>query len=377
MPTSWIQSANETGCEFPLENLPLGVTRQRRICTRIGDHVVDLHACAELGIVTGACLGSNLNDVARERAKLRTRLVELFDERSGERVPDRVLLRHSDVELGLPFAIGDYTDFYASIHHATRVGRQFRPEAPLLPNYKHVPIAYHGRASSVVASGCRVVRPTGQLGEGVYGPSERLDYEAELGIFVGQGNGLGAPIPIEQAEAHIFGLCLVNDWSARDIQRWEYQPLGPFLSKSFATSISTWVIMPEALAPYRTTAPAHDVPTPAYLSEPDGHAFDIVVEVRLNGELMGRMNARELYWTPGQMIAHHTSNGCNLRTGDLIASGTLSGASESAFGCLLEARPQGPFLQDGDEVVLTGFAERDGLPRIGFGECRGTVVPAI
>lgn len=269
-----------------------------------------------------------------------------------------------------PFDIGDYTDFYASIHHTTNVGKLFRPDAPLLPNYRHVPIAYHGRASSIVMSGTPIRRPEGQLREGIFGPTEQLDYELELGCFIAQGNPLGEPVPIGEAAPNIAGFCLVNDWSARDIQRWEYQPLGPFLGKSFATSISPWVVSPEALNPYRIAA--EDRPeTLAYL-RPAGFLYDITMEAHLNGQLICRSNARHLYWTFEQMIAHHTSNGCNLRRGDLLASGTVSGPEPEARGCLLEAGL--PFLKDGDEVVLTAYAERPGLPRISFGECRGRIL---
>jgi fumarylacetoacetase len=306
-----------------------------------GDVVVDLYACAELGIIGREWQASTLNGLMEAARSLR-----LPDD-----LPDQVYISRSACRMRLPFAIGDYTDFYASIHHATNAGRLFRPDNPLFPNYKHMPIAYHGRASSVVVSGTPVKRPHGQLGEGISGPTERLDYELELGMFIGRGNPLGTPIALEDAEDRLFGYCLVNDWSARDIQRWEAQPLGPFLSKSFATSVSPWVVMREALEGYDA----------------------ITLEVYLNGELMGRSSTRHLYWTPAQMIAHHTSNGCNLRAGDLLASGTVSGPDPDMRGCLLELRPNGPFLQDGDEVVMRGYAERPGFPRVDFGECRGVV----
>jgi fumarylacetoacetase len=343
-----VNSANVAGCDFPLANLPFGVLEPGHIGVAIGDSVVDLHACAELGIVGREWRASLLNELIGAARLLRPRLLELLRHDSAERLP---LIRQSECRMRVPFAIGDYTDFYASIHHATNVGKLFRPENPLFPNYKHMPIAYHGRASSIVVSGTPVKRPQGQLGENVSGPTQRLDYELELGMFVGAGNQLATRIPLKEAEDHLFGFCLVNDWTARDIQRWEYQPLGPFLSKSFATSISPWVVTREALI---------------------GHPA-ITLEVYLNGELMGRSSTRDLYWTPAQMIAHHTSNGCNLRAGDLLASGTVSGEAPDARGCLLEIRPNGPFLQDGDEVVMRGYAEHAGLPRIGFGECRGRV----
>ena len=306
--------------------------------------------------------------------------------------------------------IGDYTDFYASIYHATNVGSMFRPDNPLLPNYQWVPIGYHGRSSSILASGSDIRRPAGQIHDGQsarpsFVPSRRLDYELEVGFFVGQGNNLGHPIPIEDAGKHIFGLCLVNDWSARDIQRWEYQPLGPFLSKSFATSISPWIVTTEALEPYRTTAfkrPESDPePLPYLFSRGDVErgGFDLCLEVFLSSRRMreegiepvrlSRSNLKDLYWTAAQMVAHHTSNGCNLRIGDLLASGTVSGPGKESLGCLLEltrsgtqpvALPGGEsrnFLQDGDEVVFRGYCERPGFARIGLGECRGIVLPAL
>ncbi len=270
----------------------------------------------------------------------------------------------------------------------------FRPDNPLLPNYKHIPIAYHGRSSSLVVSGTPVRRPCGQLGEGKFGPSRELDYELEVGIFLGPGNALGQAIPIAEAAQHVGGFCLVNDWSARDIQRWEYQPLGPFLAKNFATTVSPWMITAEALDPFRCTAPAHDVSVLPYLQEPGTGAFDITVEAWLKTKSMAepvrlsRASFKEMYWTPGQMVAHHTSNGCPLRPGDLIASGTVSGPEKGNRGCLLELTWKGTeslelpggerrtFLEDGDEVILTGHCERDGFARVGLGSCRGTILPA-
>ena len=303
--------------------------------------------------------------------------------------------------------IGDYTDFYASIHHATRVGKLFRPDNPLLPNYKYVPIGYHGRASSIVLSGAEIRRPSGQTkppsaSEPVFGPARSLDYELEMGIFVGPGNPLGQPIPIAEAEQHIFGFCLLNDWSARDIQSWEYQPLGPFLAKSFATTISPWVVTLEALAPYRVPAaqrPAGDPAPLPYLSSPSASrdGFDITLEVYLQSAQMrqsglapmrmSRGNLRDLYWTPAQLVTHHASNGCNLRTGDLLATGTISGPDEGSEGCLLEMKlraepvrlPTGEtraFLEDGDRVTLRAYAFKERLPRIGFGECVGVIAAA-
>jgi fumarylacetoacetase len=305
-----------------------------------------------------------------------------------------------DAVLRKPVDIRDYTDFYASLFHATNVGRLFRPDNPLLPNYKYVPIGYHGRASSIVVSGTDVRRPHGQIKlpdteAPVFAPTRSLDYELEVGMYVAQGNSLGQPIPLAEGESHIFGFSLVNDWSARDIQAWEYQPLGPFLGKSFATSVSPWVVTLEALAPFRSPAFARadgdPAPLPYLNSQADRErgGIDITLEVYLSSALMrregidamriSRNNFRDLYWTPAQLLTHHASNGCNLQTGDLLASGTVSGDADDARGCLLEMTRRGEarkFLEDGDEVVLRGFCEREGARRIGFGECRGVITPA-
>jgi fumarylacetoacetase len=313
----------------------------------------------------------------------------------------------TSVELRLPATVGDYTDYYASVYHATNVGSMFRPDNPLLPNYKYVPIGYHGRASSLVASGTGIRRPSGQRKAPddvtpAFGPSRLLDYEAELGMFVGPGNALGDTIPIGEAGDRLFGVCLVNDWSARDIQAWEYQPLGPFLAKSFATTVSPWVVTMDALAPYRAPAFARppDDPQPlGYLSDADDRragGIDLTVEAWLRTAAMqaagvpetrlSRASFTDMYWTPAQMLAHHASNGCNMRPGDLLASGTISGASEDSRGCLLELTWRGShplvlpngetrtFLEDGDQVTLRGFCEREGFARIGLGDCVGHVV---
>jgi fumarylacetoacetase len=312
-----------------------------------------------------------------------------------------------DAVMQLPARIGDYTDFFASIHHATRVGKLFRPDNPLLPNYKYVPIGYHGRCSSIVVSGEQIPRPRGQTksasGEPLFGPSRSLDYELEVGIFVGPGNPLGQSIPIAEAEQHIFGLCLVNDWSARDIQSWEYQPLGPFLAKNFATTISPWIVPLAALTPYRVPAckrPEGDPAPLAYLCAPstERSGIDLELEVYLQTSLMrttgappmllSKGNLRPLYWTIAQLLTHHSSNGCNLRPGDLLATGTISGPEEGSEGCLLEKRqhpepiclPSGElrtFLKDGDQVTFRAFCRRAGLPKIGFGECTGTIAAAF
>jgi fumarylacetoacetase len=304
----------------------------------------------------------------------------------------------SEVELVLPCPIGDYTDFYASIHHATNVGRLFRPDNPLLPNYKWMPIAYHGRSSSIVVSGTAIRRPSGQVadrpaGPPVYGPSNALDYEVEVGAFLGPGSTMGEPVPIASAEDHLFGLCLLNDWSARDVQTWEYQPLGPFLAKNFATSISPWIVTREALAPFRCDVarrPAGDPEPLPNLLAADG-AYRLTLEVWLRSQkmpqpmLVSHSDFSQMYWTFGQMISHHTSGGCPIRVGDLIGSGTVSGPERRNRGCLLEITSRGReplelptgetrrFLEDGDEVLLRGWCERPGFRRVGFGECRGTI----
>ncbi len=420
---SWLASANDPGSDFPIQNLPYGVFRhaeKQRIGVAIGDRILDLCHCAGDGLlerltqeIVEACCAEWLNELMalgpEAWALLRREITALLNEEADAETQRRVeasLIPMSEAAMQLPAQIGDYTDFYASIHHATRVGALLRPDNPLLPNYKHLPIGYHGRASSIVPSGSEIKRPCGQTrpatGEPEFGPAGELDYELEVGFFVGQGNRLGIPIPIAEAEKHIFGACLVNDWSARDVQTWEYQPLGPFLGKSFATTISVWVVPMEALEPYRVTAedrPEGDPVPLEYLREPQGKrgAIDVVLEVYLESRLMRQAglsavrlsqgNLRELYWTPAQLLAHHTSNGCNLRPGDLLATGTVSGRGEGSEGCLLERRhnpepirlPSGEtrtFLEDGDRVTMRGYCRKQGLPRIGFGECVGTVVSA-
>lgn len=387
---SWVESANRPGCDFPIQNLPLGVFKRRseaspRLGAAIGDFILDLAPW-----LAGENLNGYMSLSAVQRHDFRRELSKAL--RKGS--PSRELIPQSECEMLLPASIGDYTDFYASIHHATNVGTMFRPDNPLLPNYKHVPIAYHGRASSIVISGTPFRRPVGQLGEGRFGPSTSLDYELELGALIGPGNAIGEPIPISEAEQHIAGICLVNDWSARDIQRWEYQPLGPFLAKSFATSISPWMVTLEALEPFRTNSPAHDVALLEYLEPLSPGAFDITLEVSFRSAamsepvLVSRSHFKEMYWTLAQMVAHHASNGCPLRAGDLIASGTVSGPEKMNRGCLLEYAWKGAepltlptgekraFLEDGDEVTLTGYCEKQGFVRIGLGYCSGAVLPA-
>jgi fumarylacetoacetase len=417
---SWLESANDPSSDFPLQNLPYGAFdagSEDHIGVAIGDRILDLHDCAAHGLLDGlpdvvisACAEPALNRLmslgSASWSALRRRLTSLLHQDAADpEMPRRVapfLVAMRDAEMRLPAAIGDYTDFYASIHHARRVGELFRPASPLLPNYKYVPIAYHGRASSIVVSGTTIRRPCGQIklpdSEPLFGPSRSLDYELEVGFFIGPGNPLGQPIPISRAEEHIFGLCLVNDWSARDIQSWEYQPLGPFLAKSFATTISPWVVPLEALAPYRVPAYVRRAGDPAplaYLQTPPSSrpGIDLTLEVYLESnqmkegvapQLLGRSNLCYLYWTLAQMLTHHTSNGCNLRPGDLLATGTVSGPEQGSEGCLLEMQQQPEpvrlptgevrrFLEAGDQVTLRAYCQKPGLPRIGFGECFGTI----
>ncbi len=415
-----VESANQPGADFPIQNLPFGVfvpagDVRPRPGVAIGERILDLLECRKRGLLDGlpqelmaASAGESLNALMALGpelwSSLRKRISRLlradgtslrnWDQVESAVVPMKICT------LLLPARIGDYTDFYASMHHARNVGSMFRPENPLFPNYKYVPVGYHGRASSIVVSGTPVIRPCGQL-EGLnsvpqFGPTRLLDYELEVGVFVGPGNPLGEPIQIADAESHLFGLCLVNDWSARDIQKWEYQPLGPFLAKSFATTISPWVVTMEALEPYRIPAPArsHDDPVPLpYLTAPSDAGrggIDLALEVLLSSErmrragippaLLSRSKLGDLYWTLAQLLTHHASNGCNLRPGDLLASGTVSGADKGSHGCLLELTRRGAqrvslpdgemrsFLEDGDEVILRARAGR-----LGFGDCRGIV----
>lgn len=388
---SWVPSANLPDCDFPIQNLPLGVFRtstiaRPRLGVAIGDSVLDLSEW--LG---GETLNGYLSLPASQRRELRRTLSRVLEEGS----PVRELVPQRECQMLLPAKVGDYTDFYASLDHATNVGRMFRPDNPLLPNYKHVPIAYHGRASSLIASGGSISRPNGQLAQGRFGPSQELDYEVEIGALLGPGNTLGEPIPINRAEEHIAGLCLLNDWSARDMQRWEYQPLGPFLAKNFATSLSGWMVTIEALEPFRVQPSEHDVPVLAYLQSSAPNAFAITLEVWFKSRVMStpsmisRASFASMYWTLVQMVAHHTANGCALRAGDLIGSGTVSGPEKANRGCLLELTWKGTeplalhngetrrFLEDGDEISLRGYCTRDGYRRIGLGQCVGQIAPAI
>jgi len=412
---SWVESAQ--GSDFPIENLPLGIfsvgERRRHAGVAIGDYVLDLAGIAHLldeewrEDLSQPVLNSWLARGHEAQSALRERLRELLSDVRYRDDVEPELVGQTEVRMHLPCVVGDYTDFYVGIHHATNVGKQFRPDNPLLPNYKYVPIGYHGRASSVRVSGEPVIRPNGQrkapdAEAPEYGPSRRLDYELELGIWIGEGNELGSPIPVGRAAEHIAGYCLLNDWSARDIQAWEYQPLGPFLAKNFLTSVSAWVVSPQALAPFRKPMPARPAGDPQpllYLDDPaerDTGALGIELEVTLTTEQMRRQGLpphvlsrgsadAAMYWSAAQIVAHHSSNGCNLQPGDLIGTGTLSTDSDGGLGSLLEISrggkqpvqlPSGEtrsFLEDGDEVILRAWCEGGGV-RIGFGECVGRVV---
>ena len=405
---SWVASANDATSPFPIQNLPFGRFDvgfgEPRIGVAIGDRIVDLQRA---GLVDDIDM-SELMASGKARELRRILSTQLREGSANRASLDRALLPQADVKMALPCAIGDYTDFYASVHHATTVGKQFRPDNPLLPNYKWVPIGYHGRASSIRASPQSFPRPNGQrkppdADVPIVGPSRRLDYELELGVVIGRGNALGEPIPIADAEQHAFGLVLLNDWSARDIQGWEYQPLGPFLAKSFATTISPWVVTLEALAPFRRpfAHPSGDPQPLPYLDSPhnrDAGAIDITLEAWLQTDAMRRQghagdrlstsNYGDAYWTLAQLITHQTMNGCNLQPGDLLGSGTMSGPAPEQAGSMLELSAAGKkpialsngetrsFLEDGDTVILRAFCEKPGYRRIGFGECRGTVTAA-
>jgi fumarylacetoacetase len=420
---SFIDSANAPDGDYPIQNLPFGAYRlaaggKPRLGVAIGDQILDLAAAAAsfAGLsaeIAQACAGPQLNRLMalgpQAASALRLALSRGLSAERGDRTLRRHLTPMAHAELLLPVAIGDFSDFYASVFHATNVGRMLRPDSPLMPNYKYVPVAYHGRASSVRVSGTAVKRPQGQrkpANETVpsYGPSRNLDFELELGLYVGVPSELGATVPVGKAAEHIFGFCLLNDWSARDVQGWEYQPLGPFLGKNFATTVSPWVVTQEALAPFRVPAfvrPQGDPAPLPYLDDPADRAqggFDIAVEAYLASEKMRAAGTAPLritkssfkttYWTVAQMVAHHASNGCNLVTGDLFGSGTVSGPEQGSQGCLLEITGRGKepialpggeqraFIEDGDEIIFRGYAEKQGYPRIGLGECRAVILPA-
>ena len=406
---SWVESANEPGCDFPIQNLPFGVFRRKgtkgvpRGGVAIGDQILDL---AVFNIRTGP----TLNGLATMgRAALRKLRREISSRLAANSTAYKRLQKHlvpmKRAELLLPVAVGDYSDFYTGIHHATNVGRILRPDNPLMPNYKWVPIGYHGRASSIVVSGTPVKRPTGQLKPPdapapVFGASRRLDYEAELGFIAGPGNRLGRPIAISKALEHVFGVVLLNDWSARDMQAWEYQPLGPFLAKSFATTISPWVVTLDALEPYRCPAFPRGTDDPAplpYLSHEDdqregGYAIELEMHLRTpkmkQPTRLSRASFRDSYWTLAQIVAHQSSNGCNLQPGDVLGSGTISGTTPDSLGSLMELTLGGKkplelaggearsFLEDGDEVIERARCARDGYATIGFGEAAGRIVAA-
>jgi fumarylacetoacetase len=426
---SWVESANAAGCDFPIQNLPFGVFRVPgnphafHVGVAIGDQIVDLTAAHTRGVLAEAsplaqaglqaCCASTLNMFMALGEPVWSALRLALSRALREGAPQQAALQaclvpQATAEYAVPARIGDYTDFYTSVHHATNVGKLFRPDNPLLPNYKWLPIGYHGRASSIGISGQSFPRPVSQImppgaTEPVLAPSRRMDYELELGVFIGPGNALGEPIAIDQAEQHVFGLCLFNDWSARDIQGWEYQPLGPFLSKNFASTVSPWIVTLEALAPYRQpwTRPKSDPQPLAYL---DSHALreegaiGIELEVFIQSAAMraqglgehrlSHSNFRHAYWSVSQMVAHHTVNGCNLMPGDLLGSGTQSGPTLEEAGALIELSvggsrtlplPSGEtrtFLEDGDTVVFRAACEQPGAARIGFGEVRGTLLPA-
>jgi len=421
---SWLPEANKPTADFPLTHLPYGAFEhegQQHLCVAIGAHLLDLHTCATSNLLpptlVEACQAPVLNPLMslghRSWTLLRETLTNLLHadvESSRRQATEAALHSIAGATLVKPIHIPNYTDFYASIHHATRVGQLFRPDQPLLPNYKHIPIGYHGRASSILPSGIPIHRPTGQTRPTLneeqpnFLPTNSLDHELELALYIGQPSHLGTPVPISEADHHLFGVSLLNDWSARDIQSWEYQPLGPFLAKNFATSISPWVTPMAALEPFRAPAtprPATDPKPLPYLhsaSDQEHGALKVKLEVylstitmrenKLDPFLLSESNAHDLYWTPAQLIAHHTSNGCNLQIGDILATGTISGPAEASAGCLLELTRNGAnpillptgesraFLADGDEMILRGACESPGHPRIGLGECRAVILPA-
>jgi len=418
---SWVDSANGHP-DFPVQNLPMGVfsvgNHEPRIGVAIGDMILDLKAVSAAGLLDDhwklslglSTLNAWFTHGPGDALELRRKLSALLSDERRRHYAEPHLVRAATAKMHLPCAIGDYTDFYVGIHHATNVGKQFRPDNPLLPNYKYVPIGYHGRASSVRVSGTPVVRPKGQrkppdAEAPEYGPSRRLDYELELGIFIRCGNELGAPVPIGAAAGHIAGYCLLNDWSARDLQAWEYQPLGPFLAKNFLTSISPWVVTSEALAPFRSPMPPRPEGDPAplpYLFDPadqQSGGLGIELEVALQTARMRGAGAvphvlsrgeaaAAMYWSAAQIVTHHASNGCNLQPGDLIGTGTLSTAEETGLGSLLEISQGGKrpielpggeartFLEDGDELILSARCHAAGAVTIGFGTCTGRVLPA-
>ena len=423
---SWVASANAEGTDFPVQNLPFGVFRRFacteafRIGVAIGDQILDLTAAQAKSVFSGdadiaaqACCAPTLNAYmalgSQAWSALRLALSRALREGYAlQSALNTCLVAQADAEFAVPAQIGDYTDFYTSVHHATNIGKLLRPDNPLLPNYKWIPIGYHGRSSSIGISGQEVRRPVSQVmrpgtTEPVLAASARMDYELEMGIFIGQGNALGEPVAMQQAEQHVFGLCLFNDWSARDVQGWEYQPLGPFLAKNFASTVSPWIVTMEALAPYRQAwTRAEDDPQPlSYLDSDELReqgAINVELEVFIQTAAMrekglaehrlSHSNFRDAYWSVSQMVAHHTVNGCNLQAGDLLGSGTQSGPAADEAGSMMELSKGGKepitlpngekrtFLEDGDTVIFRGACQAAGLARIGFGEVRGTLLPA-
>jgi fumarylacetoacetase len=407
--TSWVPVPE--GSDFPIQNLPFGRFARKgesrgHVGIAIGDRVLDLRLCKQSGLLEGVDVAGDFRLLNRllvgtpdDWRKVRERVSELLSEERYRSSVEPNLVRMDDVTILRPVYTRDYVDFYSSIEHATNMGRMFRPDQePLLPNWRWLPIGYHGRAGTVVPSGTRVRRPSGQIHRGddppAYEPTRELDFELEMGFITGNPHRFGEPIPIERAREHIFGLVLVNDWSARDIQRWEYQPLGPFLGKSFATSISPWVVTPDALEPYRVPRPQQDPPPLPHLRMEDDSTYDVNLEVALATSGMeepatvARTNLRYLYWTMAQQLAHATSNGATADPGDLFASGTISGTGPGSYGSLIELTWRGErplqlpdgstrtFLEDGDTVVMRGWCQAPGRPRIGFGEVRGTIAPS-
>ncbi len=421
---SWVASANEPDADFPIQNLPFGVAHgpadmQARVVVAIGDQALDILALAQHKVLQGlaqdaalACAGGRLNGLmslgAAHHSALRGQLSALLAVNTPHQaVVQTCLLPQSDLRMALPAQIGDFSDFFTSIHHATNSGRLARPDNPLLPNFKHLPVAYHSRSSSIVVDGTPCPRPQGQTkpagaAQPVFGPTRCLDFECEVGLFIGQGNALGTPIPLHEAQDHMFGLTLLNDWSARDMQSWESQPLGPFLAKSFMTSVSPWVVTMEALAPFRTPAAERGADAPAllpYLNDPGDRAsggLQLHLEISLQTSRMreqgmthhviSRPKFEDQYWTFGQMVAHQTSNGCNLQAGDLIGSGTVSGPRAGELGCLKEITQDGQhhielpsgesktYLEAGDDVVFKARCQREGFVSIGLGQCAGRIL---
>ena len=421
---SWVTSANAPNATFPIQNLPFAIVRRQgskhdfSVAVAIGDYALNLRALKGTGLLDcpglDACQGDTLNPLMalgdEVWSELRRGLSTLLTQNAANQpAVEACLIPLSEVEYAVPATIGDYTDFYTSIHHATNIGRLFRPDNPLLPNYEWIPIGYHGRSSSIGVSGQSFHRPKGQIKPPeaqmpVLAPCQRLDYELEVGIFVGPENPLGQPVPIDEADRHVFGLCLLNDWSARDLQAWEYQPLGPFLAKNFASTISPWIVTLEALAPFRSPfnrENTHPQPLPYLTSAANSAhgAIDMQLEVflltqkmaeeGLPAERLSHSNFTDSYWTVAQMLAHHTVNGCNMLPGDFFGSGTMSGAHEGSQGALIEITKGGKqpitlsngesrsFLEDGDTVILKAHCAREGAVSIGFGDCKGVVLPAI